>query len=136
MFLAAWRRSPEVDIFPVVGYLVSHCYAAVMTSSIYNWIGLFVVSASLAGCSSPFGRSSAYSATPQQRHCIALNAGIADTAKGISRAGVTRANLNVPFWVPGGARAKSALQDRQAAKIDRLRQEQATLADARRRDCF
>lgn len=107
-----------------------------MTSSICNWIGLFVASVSLAGCSSPFGRSSVHSATPQQKHCIALNEGVADTSKRISRAAITRENLNVPFWIPGGARAKSALQDRQTGKIERLRQEQASFADARRRDCF
>lgn len=105
-----------------------------MRSTFVNlrWIALAVASVSLAGCAS---RLSGSNLTAYQMSCPQLNEAITGTAKGISKAAITRENLNVPFWVPGGARAKSALQNRQTGKIERLRNEQATLFDARRRNC-
>lgn len=98
------------------------------------WIALVVGTASLTGCGS-LGSGRSHSGNYQAMNCIEFNNGIADTAKGISRAAITRENINVPFWVPGGARAKTRLQDRQTRRIERLRQEQAVLKAARASRC-
>jgi len=97
-------------------------------------LALVVMTALLAGCGSlKSGRS--HSANYQTMNCIELNNGIADTATGISRAAITRENINVPFWVPGGASAKAKLQNRQTARIERFRQEQTLLKTTRASRC-
>lgn len=97
-------------------------------------IALVFVTALLTGCGS-LGSGRSHTASYQAMNCIELNNGIADTANGIGRAAITRENINVPFWIPGGARAKTRLQDRQTARIERLRQEQAVLKAARASRC-
>lgn len=98
------------------------------------WIALVVATGTLTGCGS-LGSGRSYSANYQAMNCIELNNGIADTANGISRAAITRENINVPFWIPGGASARARLQNRQTSRIERFRQEQAVLKAARASRC-
>ena len=70
--------------------------------------------------------------------CTDLNNAIGDRAKAISGIAISRGNidkLRISFWVPGGAKAVSAIKNGQTAKIEKLQAEQAAMYDARRRRC-
>jgi hypothetical protein len=94
------------------------------------WAALGAMMALIGGCGAR-SRSANY----QVMNCVELNNGIADTANAIGRTAITRANINVPFWLPYGTRTKEKLQARQTARIERLRQEQAALKAARASRC-
>jgi hypothetical protein len=90
----------------------------------------------IAGCSSIGG--SADPATYQRLSCADLNSELGDTARSISQTAVTRgkvANTKVPSWLPGGSRVKSAVADRETARIERLKQRQELIIAARARKC-
>ena len=70
--------------------------------------------------------------------CADLDVAMGDVAASISRVAVDRGRVgqwSVPAWAPVGNRAVGAIQDRQTAKIDSLRQEQAAIDATRKRKC-
>ncbi|WP_095089763.1 hypothetical protein [Mesorhizobium sophorae] len=90
----------------------------------------------LAGCSS-IGRT-VDPAKYDSMSCAELNSAMGVVARDISQTAITRgkvANTSVPRWLLGGARVKSAVAERETARIDRLKQQQAALASARARRC-
>ena len=87
----------------------------------------------LAGCSTG-GVSTDVANAP----CPDLNASIGETSKDISAAAISRGKIdhfNVPFWLPGGQRAGSALKDRQTRKIEGLETKLEAARGARRARC-
>lgn len=97
-----------------------------------SWAALAAMMALIGGCGS-FARS--HSSNYEAMNCVELNNGITDTASAISGAAITRENINIPFWLPGGTRTRAKLQARQTVKIERLRQEQVALKAARASHC-
>ena len=90
----------------------------------------------LAGCSS-IGRT-VDPAKYDSMSCAELNSAMGVVARDISQTAITRgkvANTSVPRWLLGGARVKGAVAERETARIDRLKQQQAALASARARRC-
>jgi hypothetical protein len=90
----------------------------------------------LAGCAATPGRvdALAYATTS----CADLDVAIGGTSKSISSVAITRGKidrLNVPFWVPGGDKAVSALRDRQSRKIETLQGELAAMRSERQARC-
>lgn len=70
--------------------------------------------------------------------CVELNSALGETANEISQTAITRgkvANTNVPRWLLGGSRVKTAVANRETARIDRLKQQQDAIAAARARKC-
>ncbi|BCG89451.1 hypothetical protein MesoLj113c_55610 [Mesorhizobium sp. 113-3-9] len=70
--------------------------------------------------------------------CIELNSALGETANEISQTAITRgkvANTSVPRWLLGGSRVKTAVANRETARIDRLKQQQDAIAAARARKC-
>ncbi|UVK38186.1 hypothetical protein LHFGNBLO_005323 [Mesorhizobium sp. AR10] len=70
--------------------------------------------------------------------CVELNNAVGDVARGISQTAISRgkvANTSVPSWLWGGTRVKTAVADRETARIDRFKQQQEALVAARRRKC-
>lgn len=100
---------------------------------------LFLALASTAGCTSRPG--SVGSVDPLKYDalaCAELDAAMGTTAAGISRTAISRGTVgqwNVPAWAPGGTKAVAVIQERQTAKIDGLRQEQAAIDSVRKRKC-
>jgi len=85
--------------------------------------------ATLAGCAS---------AKQVETSCATLNREIGENAKGISAVAISRGkvdSLDVPFWLPGGAKAVSAIKNRQTAKIEKLQSEQSKMLADRRLEC-
>lgn len=83
----------------------------------------------LSGCASKGGPETA---------CAKLNREVGDNAKAISDVAISRGKtdaLNVPFWVPGGAKAVSVITNRQTAKIEKLKVEQAATITERDQVC-
>ena len=95
-------------------------------------IALFLV----AGCSS-IGRT-VDPAKYDSMSCTELNSALGDIARNISQTAITRgkvANTNVPRWLLGGSRVKTAVANRETARIDRLKQQQDAIAAVRARKC-
>ncbi|CAN7642714.1 hypothetical protein [Mesorhizobium sp. LjRoot246] len=95
-------------------------------------IALFLV----AACSS-IGRT-VDPAKYNSMTCTELNSALGDVARDISQTAVTRgkvANTSVPRWLLGGSRVKTAVADRETARIERLKQQEAAIASARARRC-
>ena len=94
---------------------------------------------SAAGCASQAGSSAGIDASRYDAmSCADLNVAMGDAAKGISTTAISRgkvAHWNVPVWAPGGAKAVALIEERQSARIERLRQEQAAIDAARKRQC-
>ncbi|UVK53867.1 hypothetical protein DBIPINDM_000219 [Mesorhizobium sp. AR02] len=70
--------------------------------------------------------------------CTELNSALGTNAGEISQTAITRgkvANTSVPRWLLGGSRVKTAVANRETARIDRLKQEQDTIAATRARKC-
>ena len=91
-----------------------------------------VLAAMSAGCTT--GGSTGGASTP----CTDLNVSIGETSKELSAAAISRGKIssfNVPFWVPGGARARSALEDRQTRKIEGLETELTQKRQERKARC-
>jgi len=90
----------------------------------------------LAGCASSGG--SADPAAYAGETCADLNVAIGATSKEITSAAVSRGRidrLNVPFWLPGGTRAVTALKDRQTRRIEGLEGNLAAMRQARKARC-
>ena len=95
-------------------------------------IALFLV----AGCSS-IGRT-VDPAKYDSMSCTELNSALGGIASDISQTAITRgkvANTSVPRWLPGGSRVKTAVADRETARIDQLKQQEEAIASARARRC-
>jgi outer membrane murein-binding lipoprotein Lpp len=95
-------------------------------------IALFLV----AGCSS-IGRT-VDPAKYDSMTCTELNSALGGLARDISQTAITRgkvANTSVPRWLLGGSRVKTAVADRETARIARLKQQEAAIASARARRC-
>lgn len=90
----------------------------------------------VAGCSS-LGRT-LDAAKYDSMTCTDLNRAMGDVARDISQTAITRgkvANTNVPRWLLGGSRVKTAVANRETARIDRLKQQQDAIAAVRARKC-
>ena len=77
----------------------------------------------LAGCASATGQ-----AGNGDSPCAAANVAVGETSKALSAAAIGRGkikNFDVPFWLPGGTKARSALADRQTRRIEELEAELA-----------
>lgn len=100
---------------------------------------MFLALAATAGCAS--GPGSAGPVDPLKYDamaCAELDVAMGTTAAGISRTAISRGTVgqwSVPAWAPGGTKAVAAIQDRQTARIDGLRQEQAAIDSVRKRKC-
>jgi len=110
-----------------------------MTTSSSTFHGICRVSALLllAGCASPIG--SAGSADYAGKSCADLDVAIGETSKSISLVAVSRGKvdrLSIPFWVPGGVRAVSAVHARQTRRIESLQSDLAAMRSERERRCL
>jgi hypothetical protein len=89
-----------------------------------------------AGCSSTAGSISP--AKYDKMNCAELNNEVGDTATDISRTAIARgkvANTSVPNWLLGGERVKTAVANRETARIERLQQQQQAVIAKRRQRC-
>jgi hypothetical protein len=89
-----------------------------------------------AGCSSTTGSISP--AKYDKMNCPELNSAVGDTATDISRTAIARgkvANTSVPSWLLGGERVKTAVANRETARIDRLQQQQQAIVATRQQRC-
>jgi Tfp pilus assembly protein PilN len=90
----------------------------------------------VGGCSST-GRA-VDPAKYNNMNCAELNNALGGAAREISQTAITRgkvANTSVPRWLLGGSRVKTAVADRETAKIERLKQQQDAIVAVRRRKC-
>ena len=90
----------------------------------------------LAGCSPTFQAADA--AGYATMGCNELNEKLSGVSVQISRTAINRgrvAQTNIPRWVPGGARVRSRVTDRQTARIDELQQRERAISSARDRNC-
>jgi hypothetical protein len=98
---------------------------------------LSLITASLAaGCSSLGGTVNP--AKHDSMSCAELNNAVGDTARDISQTAVTRGkvtNTSVPNWLLGGTRVKTAVANRETARIERLQQQQGAMIAVRRGRC-
>ncbi|WP_095198583.1 hypothetical protein [Mesorhizobium carmichaelinearum] len=95
-------------------------------------IAMFLVT----GCSS-IGRT-VDPAKYDSMSCTELNSALGENASEISQTAITRgkvANASVPRWLLGGSRVKTAVANRETARIDRLKQQQDAIAAVRARKC-
>jgi len=70
--------------------------------------------------------------------CAELNNAIGDISREISQTAVTRGkvtNTSVPNWLLGGARVKTAVANRETARIEKLKQQQDAVVAARASRC-
>ena len=70
--------------------------------------------------------------------CTELNSALGSIASEISQTAITRgkvANTSVPHWLLGGTRVKTAVANRETARIDRLKQQHDAIVAARARRC-
>lgn len=70
--------------------------------------------------------------------CVELNNAVGSIAREISQTAISRgkvANTSVPSWLWGGTRVKTAVADRETARIDRLKQQEEAIAAVRARKC-
>jgi len=90
----------------------------------------------VAGCSS-LG-SAVNPAKYDTMTCAELNNALGDVSRGISQTAIARgkvANTSVPSWLWGGARVKTAVANRETARIDRLKHQEEAIVAARKRRC-
>ncbi|MET2827763.1 hypothetical protein [Mesorhizobium shangrilense] len=90
----------------------------------------------VTGCASIAG--SVNPAKYDKMTCVELNNALGSTASEISQTAISRgnvANTSVPRWLLGGSRVKTAVADRETARIDRLKQQQDAIVAARARKC-
>ena len=95
-------------------------------------IGVFLAG---AGCSTT---ASVSPAKYEKMNCPELNNEVGDTATEISRTAIARgkvANTSVPNWLLGGERVKTAVANRETAKIERLQQQQQAIITTRNQRC-
>ncbi|MBZ9762877.1 hypothetical protein LB553_18610 [Mesorhizobium sp. CA8] len=89
-----------------------------------------------AGCSST--TASISPAKYDKMNCPELNSAVGDTATDISRTAIARgkvANTSVPTWLLGGERVKTAIANRETARIERLQQQQQVIVATRNQRC-
>ncbi len=89
-----------------------------------------------AGCTST--TASLDPAKYDRMSCAELNSALGDTATDISRTAISRgkvASTGVPNWLLGGERVKTAVANRETARIERLQQQQQAIIAARRQRC-
>ncbi|MEP6563766.1 MAG: hypothetical protein ABJB10_01420 [Mesorhizobium sp.] len=70
--------------------------------------------------------------------CVELNNEVGSIAREISQTAISRgkvANTSVPSWLWGGTRVKTAVADRETAKIDRLKQQEEAVVATRASRC-
>ncbi|MER9594540.1 MULTISPECIES: hypothetical protein [unclassified Mesorhizobium] len=70
--------------------------------------------------------------------CVELNVAMGAVADEMSATAIARGKVvhtDIPDWLWGGRRIASAVTARQSAKIERLRQQEAAIAVARRSRC-
>ncbi|WP_137932209.1 hypothetical protein [Mesorhizobium comanense] len=90
----------------------------------------------ISGCSSIGGTTD--SAKYDAMSCTDLNSALGENAGEISQTAISRgkvANTSVPRWLLGGSKVKTAVANRETARIDRLKQQQDALLAARARKC-
>lgn len=90
----------------------------------------------LAGCAS-IGIGTG-SRNPEAMACNEIDTAIGNNAKEISAVAINRGkvdNFSAPFWVPGEERAKSAIRQRQTARIEKLQAEQSAMRTSRTQRC-
>lgn len=90
---------------------------------------LILAAVALTGCASKGGPETA---------CAKLNREVGVNSQAISDVAVNRGKtdaLNIPFWMPGGAKAVAVITNRQTAKIEKLKAEQATTISERDQVC-
>ncbi|WP_246688537.1 MULTISPECIES: hypothetical protein [unclassified Mesorhizobium] len=95
-----------------------------------------VILLAAAGCSSTV--ASIGPAKYDKMSCSELNVALGDTATDISRTAIARgkvASTSVPTWLLGGERVKTAVANRETAKIERLQQQQQVMAAMRKQRC-
>ncbi|RWM92283.1 MAG: hypothetical protein EOR84_19715 [Mesorhizobium sp.] len=91
----------------------------------------------LGGCASAF-HASFDPAKYDSMSCVELNVTVGEVAKELSATAITRgkvAKTNIPNWLWGARRVATTVTARQSARIERLRQQQAAIAAARRSKC-
>ncbi|MER9425996.1 hypothetical protein NKI88_26625 [Mesorhizobium sp. M0317] len=89
-----------------------------------------------AGCSSLGGAVNP--AKYDSMTCAEINNAVGDTARDISQTAITRgkvANTSVPNWLLGGTRVKSAVANRETARIEKLKQRQEAIVATRANRC-
>jgi len=104
-----------------------------MKPSFFATVPLLLLS--LLGCSST---SSIDPAKYDKMSCAELNSALGDAATEISRTAISRgkvASTGVPNWLLGGERVKTAVANRETARIERLQQQQQAIIAARRQRC-
>ena len=70
--------------------------------------------------------------------CAELNNAVGDIAREISQTAITRgkvANTSVPNWLLGGARVKTAVANRETARIEKLKQREDVIVTTRAGRC-
>ena len=70
--------------------------------------------------------------------CVELNNEVGSIARNISQTAISRgkvANTSVPRWLWGATRVKTAVADRETARIERLKQQQEAISAVRARKC-
>jgi hypothetical protein len=85
----------------------------------------------LAGCAPPIGSRAGQS-------CAELDVAVGATSKQISAVAISRGKvdrLSIPFWLPGGQKAVSAVKARQTRRIERLDGQLASLRSERQSRC-
>ncbi|OQM75295.1 hypothetical protein BFN67_18955 [Pseudaminobacter manganicus] len=101
----------------------------------FSWVLAMIL---LTGCGS-FGVSGNVDPIKfDTMSCTDLNGEIGETAIAISDAAVRRGKIsrvNVPFWVPGGTKAVTALKNRRTTQIEHLQAKQDALGTARKLRC-
>ena len=107
-----------------------------LTSTIASTTVLVIALVLATGCAS-IGRT-VDPAKYDSMSCTELNSALGTNAGEISQTAITRgkvANTSVPRWLLGGSRVKTAVANRETARIDRLKQQQDAIAAARARKC-
>jgi len=99
-------------------------------------VPLMLASSVVGGCTSLGG--SVNPAKYETMSCTDLNVALGNVASDISQTAVARGkivNTSVPNWLWGGARVKTAVANRETARIDRLQQQEDAIVAARKRRC-
>lgn len=107
-----------------------------LSSTTASTPGLVIAMLVIAGCSSIGG--AADPAKADRMSCTELNSALGKNAGEISQTAIARgkvASTSVPRWLLGGSRVKTAVANRETARIDRLKQQQDALFAARARKC-
>ncbi|MBN9222483.1 MAG: hypothetical protein J0I79_31480 [Mesorhizobium sp.] len=108
----------------------------IFSSTTASTAALVIAVLIVAGCSSMSG--AADPAKFDRMSCTELNSALGKNAGEISQTAIARgkvASTSVPRWLLGGSRVKTAVANRETARIDRLKQQQDALVATRARKC-